>query len=75
MTESRCLETKMELHGAAAKALTVLILCALLREKRLKRKGRKHSWPIAGTFMAGIIIAGVPGAVVAYFILKANDTV
>ena len=75
MTELGCLETKMELHGAAAEALTVLILCALLQEKRLKSKGRKHSWPIAGTFMAGIIIADVPGAVAAYFILKANDMV
>jgi hypothetical protein len=58
MTELGCLETKMELHGAAAKALTVLILCALLQEKWLKSKGRKHSWPFVGTFMAGIIIAG-----------------
>jgi hypothetical protein len=33
----------MELRGAAAEVLTVLILCALLQEKRLKNKGRKHS--------------------------------
>jgi hypothetical protein len=50
------LETKMELHGATAEASTVLILCALLQEKRLKSKGKKHSWSIAGIFKAGITI-------------------
>jgi hypothetical protein len=65
----------MELHGATAEASTVLILCALLQEKRLKSKGKKHSWSIAGIFKAGITITGVPGPVVAYFILKANDMV
>jgi hypothetical protein len=68
-----CLGTKMELHGAVAEALTVLMLCALVQEKRLKSEGKKHSLPIASTFIAGIIIAGVPGAVAAYFIPKAND--
>jgi hypothetical protein len=33
----------MELRGAAAEVLTVLILCALLQEEQLKNKGRKHS--------------------------------
>jgi hypothetical protein len=64
-----------KLDGAAAEALAVLTLCAWLQVRRLKSKGRKHSWAIVGTFMAGIIIAGVPGAVAAYFMLKANDLV
>jgi hypothetical protein len=59
-----CLETRMNLHGAATKALTVLMLCALLQAKRLKSKGKKHS---RGDCV-GIIIAGV-------LMLKANDLV
>ena len=51
------------------------MLCARLQVRRLKSKGKKHSRAIVGIFMAGIIIAGVPGAVAAYFMLKANDLV
>jgi hypothetical protein len=46
------LEIKSVLLVDVAGALTVLMLCMLLEEKRLKSKGRKRGWAIGGAFVA-----------------------